>query len=221
MHPPKPEPQPFQLWTDVYPPRGDKAPATLDGRTTAIQLFSDYFSNLKFYAQANNGNFTEFCVPAANIQIDYPDYEENYKLPGAAILAGKGTFNPNGFGPIPIEASKDVFKEGYILHVHDEYEETFILELSAAKREQIRALAGAVSTMFQPSMEITGLRFFMKGYYDTTVIFTLISSQIIEEPDASLDRRRCNIEINMRFNVVSLDPYKNMVPMVEVETLPG
>jgi len=218
-HPPKPTPQPFQLFSDIDPKKANIPPVPFpDPRTQAITLLSDYLSGLKFYRPGNtDGTYIEFCIPQKNVQIDFPDYEKDFDLPAMVFLAGKGDFKPNNLTPIVNERSKDVFFNGYALHIHDEYEETFTLELWAAHRSEMRAMANALSTMFQPAYSISGIRFYMQNYYDNPVIFTLLSSQIQEEADAALKRRRCTYEINMRFNILSLEPYMPFDPNIAVD----
>lgn len=213
MHPPKPTPSPEQLFASVYPPEANPPPPVADGRQEALTTFLAYLTNVKYFKDgANPGEFIEFCIPEKNVEIDFADYETDFALPGLVVLAGEGKYNPNNLGPIFVEGSQNQYAPRTALHVHDEYEETFTLEFWAAFKTEIRGFRSAIEKMFQPSQSITGIRFYLQNYYDAPVLFTLVSSQIQEETDAANKRRRVTFQVNMRFNVLSLEPYRDFEP---------
>lgn len=216
MHEPAQPPDPSPLWGDVYPPPAHQCPpATPDGATQALELFGKYLANLEFWKHSPTGP-EKVCIPDKQIFIGFPDYETNLKLPSAVMLGGKVNYNPNNLTPIIVEETRDKYCSGYVLHVHDEHEENFTLEVWAAKPQELSAYVRGIATAFQPSESITGIRFIMHTYYDVPVIFTLLSHQIVNDPDSALNRRRAAFEINMRFNVVSLEPYRPLDPYVIV-----
>lgn len=213
MHPPKPTPEPSQLFEDVFPKEANKPPPLPDGRTEALKTFLAYLTNVKYFKEgAEPGSFIEFCIPEKNVEIDFADYESEFALPGLAVLAGEGKYNPNNLTPIVVEGSEEVYAPRTVLHIHDEREETFTLEFWAEFRAEIRGFSSAFEKMFQPSQEITGIRFYLKRYCDRPVLFTLVSSQIQEETDAANKRRRVSFQVNMRFDIVSLEPYRYISP---------
>lgn len=217
MHTPSEKPLYSPLFGEVDPPPKPCLPA-VDGRSVALDYLKRYISNLSFYKQGANG-LDKICIPEANIVNGYPDYEKFISMPAMAIISGKAIYQPNGLTPAVVESTANVYCKGYVLHLHDEYDETISLELWAAKQPEIRALVAGFASAFQPAQTLTGLRFVMKEYYDAPVIFTLISSQITEDPDSALNRRRAIVEVNMRFNIYSLEPINEFRPRVQINTL--
>ncbi len=216
MHKPSETPLYPPLFSDIEPLPAP-CPPVIDGRTVAVSYLMRYVSNLSFYKPGANGP-EKICIPEANMVNGFPDYEKFISLPALAVLAGKVTYQPNSLTPFIVEDTVDVYCKGHVLHIHDEHNETISLELWAAKQSDIRAFVAGFAAAFQPSQALTGLRFVMKEYYDTPVVFTLLSSQITEDPDAALNRRRAIIEIDMRFNVGSLEPINGIRPKVQINT---
>lgn len=219
MHTPAQPPE-GTLWKDVYPPPDKVCPPPVpDGRTQALDLLKRYLGNLKFYKEGVNDTAKPLCVPDANIKEQAPDYEDDLEMPAIGMIAGEGEYLARSLTPTLDESTVDKYCPGTVVHIHDEYSETVTLEIWTSTKQELRAITGGIESAFQPSQEYTGLRFVMRGYYNGTVIFTLISKQIIDDADASLKRRKAQIKVHFRFNVLSLEPYRDFAPRVQVETV--
>jgi hypothetical protein len=57
----------------------------------------------------------------------------------------------------------------------------------------------------------------MHDYFDQTVCFTLFRSMSPDGSDSARNRRKAQIEIEMRFNIVSLVNYGTLEPHVDVQ----
>jgi hypothetical protein len=206
-------------WGEVWPPKPNPSFLAVDGRTVALNILADYIASLTFFLPGAVGNPpTPFVIPRANVYIEWPDYTEEMPFPSVAVVHSRADYNVIGLVSYVEEDTRDVFAPGTVVQWQSEYTETINLEVWTAKKAQRRSILAGLETAITPTEQMSGLRFKMPDYYNELVCFTLNRREVMDEPDAARNRRRAQLEIEMRFNVVALVNYLPLQTKLLVQT---
>ncbi len=201
-------------WGSVWPKRAP-VPAALqqvDGRTVALRVLRDYVCALVFYLPGEvtpgarkAGPPIPFQVRPENFHIEWQRVEaDNFKMPCVVVEGSRGDYDAIGLVSYVEEETRDRYAPGTVLQWQAEYVETINLELWASEEPALRSMLAGIETAISPTEQMSGLRFRMPDYYDELVCFTLNRRENYGEADASKGRRRAQVEVEMRFNVVAL-----------------
>lgn len=207
----------------VYPPRPAPQPPSVDGRTVALRIFRRYVSELTFFRSAGQGaNPTPFQIAEKDISIEVPDPVKDLVFPSIAILPGPVTYEVIGLTSYVEESTRDKYAPGTVLQWMSEYNETFKLEVWTSTRAERRAILAGLEAALSPTEQMYGLRFRMPDYYNELVCFALFARNL-DDSFAAQRRRRATLEIEMRFNIVSLVNYTGFAAEVttDVEDWPN
>jgi hypothetical protein len=206
-------------WGEVFPAKPNPHVPSVDGRTVALTILAQYIAGLSFYLPQAPGNPPlAFQIPLANIYIEWPDSTEQMAFPSLAVVSSRADYNVIGLVSYVEEDTRDVFAPGTVVQWQAEYTETINLEIWCAKKAERRSILSGLETAISPTEQMSGLRFKMPGYFNELVCFTLMAREVMDEPDSARNRRRAQIELEMRFNIVSLVNYLPMQPKVQVVT---
>jgi hypothetical protein len=175
-------------------PAGDRVSATEPGQTKDLKICEDSFF------------------------IEAADSVDSAKLPAIAIIPSKGTYNSIGLTSYLDETTRDRYGKGSVIQWQSEYQEFFTLQIWAANKPMRRALIAGLETSLTPTEYMYGIRFRMPDYWDEMVCFTLGSRTNIDDDLSMKGKWRANLEIEMRFNVVSLVNYEPVQPILTVTT---
>src|SRR5208282_3391326 len=190
---------------------------SIDGRTAALHVLREYITNLTFYRFAGpNAPPIAFGIKRENFAIEQPDYVEDEVFPSIAIIADRADYDIIGLVSYVEEDTRDVYGQGTVLQWQSEYTETINLEIYSSKKAERRAILAGLETAFSPTEQYSGLRFKMPEYYDELVCFTLNRREIMDDADSSRNRRKAQLEMEMRFNIVALVNYVDAYPQIKV-----
>lgn len=212
---------------DVWPPRDQPPPQTVDGRTVALRILKKYVSELKFYRPGGKDRDGRPCPPIefqvlpANIHIEWPDdpVELQTSFPSIVFLSQSAAeYAAIGLATNYDEESVDRFAPGTMVQIQSEFTETFALEIWADSKAQRRSLLAGLETALTPFETMYGIRFRMPDYYDQLVCFSLGSRNLVDDDLGTKNRRRAQLLIEMRFNVVALVNVNRLDPSTTVET---
>jgi hypothetical protein len=208
-------------WGEVYPPKA-APPASLlsiDGRTAALHILRDYVTNLTFYRfMGANVPPKPFQIPPSHFYIEWPDSTEDMVLPSMAIVHSRADYDVIGLVSYVEENTRDVYAPGTVLQWQAEYVETINLEIWTSKQSERRAIMAGLEVSFSPTEQMSGVRFMMPEYFNELVCFTMMRREIMDEPDSAKNRRKAQLELQMRFNIVTLVNYNEFAPVVKVNT---
>jgi len=203
---------------DVYPPRPQPPPLVEDGRTVALRILQRYVTSLIFYAPGANRIPVAFQILPENFHLEAPDYTQDLLMPAVVIRPSRADYDSIGLTSYVEETTRDVYSPGTVLQWQAEYIETLNLEVWANKVPERRAIVAGLETAISPTEQMSGLRFKMPDYYNELVCFTLNRRENFDEEMSARGRRRVQVEIEMRFNIVALVNYVPMQPIIEVDT---
>jgi hypothetical protein len=203
----------------VFPPSADPPSPVVDGRTAALRILKEYISELTFLRDGGQGPGVSFKVKDTAIFIDsYPDAVTEGQLPSIAFVPGRAEYVALGLGNFIEEASQDVYGAGTVVQWQAEYTENMTLEIWAGSRAERRAILVGLESALSPTETMYGIRFSMPDYFNQLVCFSLGARTNIDDAEASKNRRKARMEIEMRFNVIALVNYSAMIPRAVVET---
>ena len=192
-------------WGEVFPPKANPQPLSIDGRTAALYVLREYVTNLTFYRKmAANEPPQGFVVPFDNFQIEAPDSTKDQTFPSIAVIPSRAKYDVIGLTSYIEEDTLDKFAPGTVVQWQGEYIETIKLEILASKKAERRAILAGLETAFNPTEQMSGLRFTMPDYFNELVCFTIMGREIFNDPDESRGRRKAHLEMEMRFNLVAL-----------------
>ncbi len=147
------------LWGDpfgeVYPKREPPRSPVYDGRTAALRILKLYFQELTFYRPGGRDARTgeqnapiAFQVPERDIHVEWPDDEEDLKLPALALLAqAPADYDAIGMTNYVQEETRDKYSPGTVLIWMSEAVEKFVVEVWAETKQQRRSIkAGMPAT---------------------------------------------------------------------------
>lgn len=214
-------------WGSVWPKR-PPVPAALqqvDGRTVALEILRDYVCALVFYLpgeldeRGRPGAPIPFQVLPQNFKLAWSRAEaDNFKVPGIVVEGSRGDYKAIGLVSYIEEATRDRYAPGTVLQWQAEYVETINLELWVSEEPALRSMLAGIETAISPTEQMSGLRFRMPAYFDELVCFTLNRRENYGEADGSKGRRRAQVELEMRFNIVALVDSLPLQVQVNVET---
>lgn len=209
----------YSVFGDIFPPKAVVPFLPIDGRTAALHVLRDYVCNLVFQRYAGpNVPPTQFTILPANFNIEWPDYVKDEVFPSIAIVSSRADYDVIGLVSYIEEDTIDLYKPGTVLQWQAEYVETINLEIEVSKKSERRAILAGLETAFSPTEQMSGLRFKMPEYYDELVCFTLMRREVMDVPDSARNRRKAQLEMQMRFNIVSLVNTTNSKVYVKVNT---
>lgn len=209
---------------EVYPPRPNPPPPVVDGRTVALRILKKYITELVFYRPGGKDKNGVACGPIPfkvlpeNVHIEWPDDPVDLDdFPAIVMLSTQAaTYEPIGMTSYLQEETRDLYSPGTVVQWQSEFTETFALEIWADSKPQRRSLLAGLETSLVPSEQMSGIRFRMPDYFDQLVCFSLESRQMVDDDFATKNRRRVQLMIQMRFNVVALVNYTTLEPQVTV-----
>lgn len=205
-------------WGDVFPPRFNPAPLSQDGRTIALEILKKYVCDLTFYREGAPGAPPiPFRILPANFHIEWPDGETELKHPAAVVMPARGDYMTIGLAGYLEEDSRDKYARDTVLQWQAEYNEVFNLEIRCDTRAERHALIAGLEIAFTPTEQMYGLRFVMRDYFNELVCFSLNRRENIDDADSSRNRRRVQLEFEMRFTIVALVNSIPIYPMVRVD----
>lgn len=208
---------------DVYPTREPPPTPIYDGRTAALRILREYFSELTFFRPGgkdeigNDKDPIAFKIPIRDIYIEWPDNEAELRSPSIAFLSiGQANYEAIGMTSY-IDENWQNEHPGELLTWMSEYVETFSIDIWCETKQQRRAVILGLEQSLSPLEYMAGLRFIMPEYYNQLVCLSLNNREIVDEDSASLLRRKAKLLVEMRFNVVMAYPVNPMEPIVEVQ----
>lgn len=202
---------------EVFPPRSPPKPLSTDGRTAALHVLRDYVTNLTFYRAMAQGQPPQaFQIDPANFHIEWPDSTVDMVAPSISVIHSRGRYDTIGLVSYVEEDTRDVYGQGTVLQWQMEYIETINLEINVSKKSERRAIIAGLEIAFSPTEQMSGLRFTMPEYFDELVCFVINKRELMDDGDSARNRRRAQIEIEMRHNIVALVNYVQIVPSLEV-----
>lgn len=204
---------------EVFPPKPNPQPLSVDGRTVALRILREYICNLVFFLPGTVGGPPKrFQMKPENFHIEWPDNEDDLRMPGAVIIPSRANYDVIGLVSYVEESTRDVYAPGTVLQWQGEYVETVQLELQASTRPERRSMLAGIETALSPTEQMSGLRFRMPDYFGELVCFTLNDRENLDDPFSARYRRKSQLGIEMRFNVVALVNYLGLDPQVTVNT---
>jgi hypothetical protein len=208
-------------WGAVWPPRAP-VPAslqTVDGRTVALRVLRDYVCALVFYLPNAEGKAPiPFQILPENFHLEWQrDLVGSFKLPMCVVEGSRADYDAIGLVSYIEEATRDKYAPGTVLQWQAEYVETINLEIWASEEPALRSILAGIETAISPTEQMSGLRFRMPDYYNELVCFTLNRRENYGESDAAKGRRRAQVELEMRFNVVALVDALPLQPQANVD----
>lgn len=214
------------LWGDpfneVYPKREPPPPPVYDGRTAAMRILKQYFSELTFFRPGGKNELgieqppIDFKIPKRDIHVEWPDDEAELHLPALALLANQAAdYDSIGMTNYVQENTRDKYAPNTVLIWMSEYIEDFPVEVWAETKQQRRSILAGLEQALSPLQQMAGIRFRMPDYYDQLVVFETLSREIFDDDQATFLRRRARIMLKVRFNVVALVNVQPLVPSTE------
>jgi hypothetical protein len=159
-----------------------------------------------------------FQIRRENFHIEWPDNETKLVDPSVVIMPSRADYDVIGMTSYLEEETRDVYGAGTVIQWQDEYVETVNLEIRASSRAERRAIMAGLETAFTPTEQMSGVRFKMPDYFGQLVCFVLNRREIMDDDASAKNRRRAQLEIQMRFNVVALVNYVSLQPIVKTNT---
>lgn len=205
---------------EVFPPRAAPKSLPVDGRTAALRVLRDYVTDLTFYRENREGESKTplgFQILHRNFHIEDPDENTKLVTPSIRIKPGAATYQSIGLGSYVMESTRNVFAPGTVLQWQSEYNERIMLEIIASKKAERRAILSGLETALTPTEQMAGIRFVMPDYYDVSVCYTLNGRPSgVDDSEATHNRRKVQLEIEMRFTIVALVNTVDFTPTVKV-----
>lgn len=204
---------------EVFPPKAPPPPLAINGRTAALHVLRDYITDLTFYRVMAPGQPpTPFKIQEENFHIEWPDSTSDLVFPSIAIIPAPALYNAIGLVSYIEEDTRDLFAPGTVVQWQAEYEENIKLEIWASKSAERRAIIAGLEIALTPTEQMSGIRFYMPEYFNEPVCFILNGITLMDDIDAARNRRRAQLDINMRLNIVALVNYTTLAPSVQVNT---
>lgn len=204
---------------EIYPTKLNPQPLSVDGRTVALRILREYITNLVFFLPGSQGGSPiKFQIQEKNFHIEWPDGNTDLVFPAVVIIPARATYDVIGLVAYVEEATRDKYGIGTVLQWQGEYTETFQLEIQASSLPERRSMLAGIETALSPTEQMSGLRFRMPDYFNELVCFTLNDRENIDDPFAARNRRRAQLGIEMRFNIVALVNYLAFDPQVTTNT---
>lgn len=210
-----------QPFGDVYPRRDAPPPPVYDGRTAALGILREYFSQLVFYRPGGRDELGQtkdpipFQIPKRDIHVEWPDNEDELRAPSLAFLSiGPADYEAIGMTSYIDENWKE---PGYLLTWQSEYVETFSIDVWCETKAQRRSVILGLEQSLSPLEYMAGIRFVMPDYYGQLVCFSLQNREIIDDEQATVLRRKARLLVEMRFNVCALYPVNPLEPVVDIQ----
>jgi hypothetical protein len=211
----------------VFPPKPNPPPLTIDGRTAGLRLLREYLAALKFYrpgaATGPDGRVVgrpiPFQVAQEHIHIEWPDSIAKLLVAECAAVFIPGPqveYQPIGLVNFVEESTKDVYRRGTVLQWQACAKEDVQLEFWCPTVAHRRAIKAGVEIAMNPVEQMAGIRFAMPAYFGQLVTFALNGAQVIDDENSARNRRRLRLKIDMRYNVVALVNYVTLRPQVQV-----
>jgi hypothetical protein len=208
------------LWNEVLPSRTPPQAPAFDGRTAGLHALRDYVCALQMYRPGDTpGTVIPFGVARQNFYVDYPDNLQQQDFAAGVAMClptGRFRYDPQGLNAFLDESSFGCFGQGTALQVQGTYVEQFNLEYSCALVQQRRAFKSAVEVAFMPADGVAALRLCTRGYYDQTATFCLKDGALFDSPDEARGRRKVQLGVEMRVQVVRLVNVATLTPVVQV-----
>jgi hypothetical protein len=204
---------------EVFPPKVNPTSLSIDGRTAALRVFKEYITNLYAFLPMQPGAQPKrFQIQPNNFYIEWPDHETDVVMPSAVVGPSRARYDVIGLVSYVEETTRDRYAPGTVLQWQGEYVEIIQLELWTSSVPERRSLLAAIETALSPTEQMSGLRFKMSEYFNELVCFTLQDRELLDDPMAPKNRRRAQLGIEMRFNIVALVNYNQFVPQFQVNT---
>lgn len=205
-------------WGSIFPDRPNPPPPSRDGRTAALYVLREYICALDFYRYMGPAAPAKmFNITPDHFYIEQPDYTADFVEPSISIVGDRADYDVIGLVSYIEEDTVDVYGKGTVLQWMAEYVETINLEINVAKKSERRAVLAAMEVAFSPTEQMSGVRFMMPDYYNELVCFSMQRRELInDETDSGKNRRKAQLEIEMRFNIVRLINIVQMKPSVKV-----
>lgn len=203
----------------MFPPKENPNSLTIDGRTAALRVLREYITDLTFY-RANGRGLPPipFKVDPKNFHIEWPENVQDMVTPSIVVIQGPNAdYAFVGLNSYVEEDTVDVYAKNTVLQWQSEYTETINLEIWASSKAERRAIIAGLEIALVPTEQMYGIRFRMLDYFSELVCFTLMRRRIIDDADGARNRRKAQLEIEMRHNVVSLVNYVPLRPVFVVE----
>ena len=208
---------------EVFPRREPPPPPVYDGRTAALRILREYFSELTFYRSGGKDELGEpkepiaFQIPVRDIHIEWPDNESDLRAPSLAFLSmGPGDYEAIGMTSYVDERWQEEHP-GHLLTWQSNYKETFSIDIWCETKQQRRAVILGLEQSLSPLEYMAGIRFVMPDYYGQLVTFSLQSREIVDDEMATDLRRKARLMVEMNFHVCAEYPVNEMEPVVDVQ----
>lgn len=179
----------------TYPPRAMPPLPTHDARSRALERLKEFLSRVTFRRPMASGQPPEaFRVPAQQIHTYQPDDIVPATVPSIAFVPGLGATVPIGLGPaVSVDDTEDVYGEGTVLYTMGDHEETFVIDILAAKHAVRRAIVAGLEVVMGQGEESPALRLSLPDYYDRVATFLLGDVEYVDDGEVVKNRRRARV----------------------------
>jgi hypothetical protein len=139
-------------------------------------------------------------------------------MPAIVVLpAQRATRVVHSLFTSPMECTRDVFGKGTVLwDLGTSYQETIALEVWTQDALQRRAVLRGLRIGFSPLEGVPSLKLRIPGYYDRVATFTMLGEQR-DDSDAPEDRRKVQVDVDLRLPEVRLANYASFRPRTRVD----
>jgi hypothetical protein len=205
-------------WGRVTPRTAGPPVPSVDGRTAVLERFADYLHEVVFQVPDPPGPPRPYQIDRDRFVVEWPDSETDLKFPSVVFEPGHYELSPKGLTPYADEGSRDVHGPGTVLVCSYEYVERVTLAVWASTRAQRRSTLAGIEWALAPVEEIGGIRLRVPEYYGQTAMFTPLEGENVDVEDSARRRRRSTVVFEVRFDLVTLRRYEEIVPLAEVAT---
>lgn len=198
-----------------------------DGRTAALRILRSYVAELTFWSAPRGKKPEAFRIQPKDVGSG--DVKESFFIEGAdkvddlvmpsivALPTNRVARVVHSFGTNVMESTRDVYGKGTVLvDLGTSYTEVVPLELWATNSAERRALLAGMRVALSPTENRPSLKLRMPDYFDRVATFTLLG-EIRDDSDAALDRRKAQIDVDVRFQEVGLVNYVGFRPQLVVD----
>lgn len=171
---------------------------TRDIRSAMAETLAQYILTFDFDLPVCSATKPSF----AEVYDTWADFESNAKsaggrLPAAAILPDKGTYDDSSFTPRMLEETwKTDGRDGWALYAIAEYDVPFLVVVRAKSSEQRKAIVSHFEDAFVETTEPAdpdpghyGKRIAMPSYYGRIARFTLLSQELLDSSEFAIRNR--------------------------------
>lgn len=203
---------------DVYPRQPSPPFAFQPAREYALDTLKLFISRLEFRRTGGKSSGNKpiaFRVPIGDVREwrDDATTTSDNGYPTIGFVPGRAANEPYGLGPArELEETRDQFEPGTVLVLRGDHVETIQIEISCVSPSERSAVFEGLLACFRLQQDSSALKLVCADYFCRVATFSLMSSEVFEDDDALINRRRAQIGIELTIEEVSLVRYRELVP---------